>query len=151
MPKFARVVRNVALDVCTNPTELFHPDLAKMLLAVPEYVENGWVLNNGVWTGMPTAQGPTAEQVKNIISLVIQKKLDDFAKTKGYDSILSACSYTTSINESFRAQAQYCVQTRDDTWTMASKIWEEVVAGTRTAPTSLEDIESDLPSLTWPD
>ena len=52
MPKFARVVRNVALDVCTNPTELFHPDLAKMFVAVPEYVENDWVLNNGVWTGM---------------------------------------------------------------------------------------------------
>ena len=151
MSKFARVVRNVAIDVCTNPTELFHPDLAKMFVTVPDYVENGWVLNDDVWTSKPSAQGPTSEQVKNIISFAIQKKLDEFARTKGYDSILSACSYVSSTNESFRAQAQYCVQARDDAWTMASKIWEEVAAGTRTAPTSLEDIESTLPSLTWPD
>ncbi len=151
MPNFARVVRNIALDVCSNPTELFHPDLAKLFVAVPDAVKSGWVLNNGVWTDRPSVQGPIAEQVKNIISSAIQKRLDDFAKTKGYDSILSACSYTTSTSESFRAQAQYCVQARDDTWTVASTIWDDVVAGKRSAPTSLEDIESDLPSLTWPD
>lgn len=93
---------------------------------------------------------PTPEQVQARFVAGIQARLDNFARTRNYDGILSACTYATSTVPKFAAEGQYCVQLRDATWASAYQILAEVQAGTRAMPTSIADIEADLPVLAWP-
>ena len=79
-----------------------------------------------------------------------QKRLDDFARTRNYDGILSACTYATSAVPKFAAEGQYAVQARDATWATLYTILAEVEAGTRPVPSGYADIEPDLPALAWP-
>ncbi len=79
-----------------------------------------------------------------------QNRLDEFARTRGYDSILSACTYINSSITKFQYEAQYCVRARDETWASLHQILAEVVAGKRPIPEGYQDIEQDLPTLAWP-
>jgi hypothetical protein len=88
------------------------------------------------------------EQLKASIVVSVQSRLDDFAKTRNYDGILSACTYATSSVAKFAAEGQYCVEARDNTWSTLYTILTEVEAGTRTV-SSFADIEADLPVLEW--
>jgi len=91
-----------------------------------------------------------AEQIQKEIVDSTQQRLDTFAKTRNYDSILSACTYATSTVLKFQAEGQYCVDARDSTWSKLYQILEEVKQGIRPAPSGFADIEPDLPVLTWP-
>lgn len=88
------------------------------------------------------------EQLKISIVSQAQTRLDDFARTKGYDSIMSAATYATSTNAQFKIEGQRAVELRDATWGSLYSILVEVEAGTRTV-SSFADIESDLPILSW--
>lgn len=93
---------------------------------------------------------PAPEQLKAAFVAAIQQRLDDFARTRNYDGILSACTYATSTVPKFAAEGQAAVNLRDATWAAAYEILAEVQAGTRPMPASLADIEADLPALGWP-
>lgn len=80
----------------------------------------------------------------------IQNRLDSFAGTRNYDSILSAASYVNSTNAKFAAEGKYCVELRDATWATAYQILYDVLEGARPEPESIEDIESELPTMQWP-
>lgn len=92
---------------------------------------------------------PTATQIKASIEAAIQLRLDTFAQTGGYDSILSACTYATSSVPKFKAEGQRAVDLRDQTWATAGLILTNVESGLRPMPTSFTDIEPELPALTW--
>lgn len=79
-----------------------------------------------------------------------QKRLDDFAKTRNYDGILSACTYATSTVVKFKTEGQYCVEARDATWAKLYEILAEVQSGDRPLPTGYTDIKAELPVLEWP-
>lgn len=93
---------------------------------------------------------PTSAEIIASLTAQIQKRLDDFAKTRNYDGILSACTYATSTVPKFATEGQYCVQVRDATWAAGYALMDEVLAGTRPVPSSISDIEADLPVLEWP-
>lgn len=93
---------------------------------------------------------PTPQQIQARFVAMIQARLDAFARTRNYDGILSACTYATDPDPVFAAEGQYCVEKRGETWRTGYAILAEVQAGTRPVPTSLEDIEDDLPALEWP-
>lgn len=97
----------------------------------------------------PVPQPPTPEQVLAEYTSAIQSRLDTFAQTRGYDGILSACTYATSSVPKFAAEGQYCVDARDATWASAYEILNDVTAGNRLAP-SLDDLFAELPALGWP-
>lgn len=99
-------------------------------------------------SGRPVAVDPpppTTEQVIAGFTIEIQKRLDDFAKSRGYDGILSACTYATSLVPAFKAEGQCCVEARDNTWAAAYAIMNAVQSGQRAMPTLAE-----LPNLVWP-
>ena len=79
----------------------------------------------------------------------VQQHLDDFARTRGYDGILSACTYATSVNPKFAAEGQYAVEARDATWAKCYEVLAAVEAGSRPMPT-LDELLAELPVLTWP-
>lgn len=90
------------------------------------------------------------EDIQNEIVNKVQDRLDSFARSKGYDGILSACTYATSSIVKFKVEGQYCVDSRDRTWGTLYQILAEVQSGNRLIPNGYEDIEKDLPVLTWP-
>lgn len=93
---------------------------------------------------------PTQDQLQVLFTAAIQLRLDDFARTRNYDNILSACTYATSPSLKFSSEGEACVDLRDATWSAAYAILAEVQAGHRPMPESIEDIEADLPPLAWP-
>lgn len=92
---------------------------------------------------------PTQEQIIAQYAAAVQQRLDDFAKTRGYDGILSAATYATSLIAKFAAEGQCAVVARDATWAKCSQILAEVQAGTRPLPTLIE-LVAELPLLEWP-
>lgn len=93
---------------------------------------------------------PSIQQIEKKFVDSIQSRLDVFARQRNYDGILSACTYATSTVAKFKAEGQTCVNLRDATWSAAYDILAQVQAGTRPMPTSIADIEADLPALVWP-
>lgn len=98
----------------------------------------------------PPSTELTVEQQIEAYKTNIQQRLDAFAATRGYDGILSACTYVTSSVPQFAAEAQYAVQARDATWATAYQILAEVQAGTRPAPEDANALVALLPPLQWP-
>lgn len=80
----------------------------------------------------------------------VQAKLDNFARERNYDNILSTCTYATSSVEKYRQEGQYCIQARDTTWAKFSEILEAVEKGVRDLPPGLSELDAELPVLTWP-
>ena len=92
---------------------------------------------------------PTPLPIKDYTDAV-QIHLDSTVKTRNYDGILSACSYTGSSVPKFAAEAQACVLWRDSVWTTCYAILAEVQSGKRPAPTSAELLDM-LPAMNWPE
>lgn len=72
MANFARIINNIAVDVSTNPTSQFHPDLAKEFKPVPDQVQNNWRLVNGKWSAPESISPPrqwTQDNFRNAMSL----------------------------------------------------------------------------------
>ena len=88
--------------------------------------------------------------VQALIVTATQQRLDDFAKTRNYDGILSACTYAPSLIDRFRTDGVYCVGARDNTWAALYAFMADVQAGTKPMPTSFADVEPLLPILAWP-
>jgi len=92
---------------------------------------------------------PTQEEVVQSYISHMQKRLDDFARTRGYDGVLSCCTYATSTVAKFKAEGQYMVDARDQTWSAGYQILAQVESGARTIP-SLDELDAELPVLSWP-
>ena len=102
-----------------------------------------------VWEADPVTP-PTPEQIKAGIVDNLQMSLDRFARGRGYDSMLSACSYAGSSVPKFSTEGQYCVGLRDASWIALAAYMAEVLAGTKPMPTGFADVESILPVMAWP-
>lgn len=100
--------------------------------------------------GVPEpADAHSADEMIASVQQAVQQRLDDFARTRAYDGILSAATYAASAVPKFAAEGQYAVQARDATWAACYQIMADVQAGTRAMP-SVEDVLAELPALEWP-
>lgn len=91
---------------------------------------------------------PAQDRLIAIFTAAIQARLDNFAKQRGYDGILSACTYANSSVNKFRIEGQCCVDLRDSTWAAAYSLLADMESGARTIPT-LDDLAQELPALEW--
>ncbi len=92
---------------------------------------------------------PTVDQMIHSFKVAIQESLDTFAQERGYDGILSACTYATSTISKFQQEGQRCVSLRDQTWATSYALLDEVMQGTRPMPASIDEVRNLLPALTW--
>lgn len=79
----------------------------------------------------------------------VQSRLDEKAKERNYDGILSLCTYVTSANPACAAEGQAGVAWRDAAWAKCYEVLTAVGAGTRTQPTVAE-LLAELPAMDWP-
>lgn len=91
-----------------------------------------------------------AEALTSSIVASTQSRLDAWAKTRNYDGILSLCTYATSTVSKFAAEGQAGVNARDATWARLYQILDDIKQGLRPAPSGYDEIEPELPVLTWP-
>lgn len=126
-----------------------------------DIIETVPVMVNGKWTQQWALTNLdmamiVEKQTKLITDLAtqcvakIQQRLDEFARTRNYDGILSACTYANSKIPVFATEGQFCTDLRDSTWAAMYQIYGEVQAGLRIPPTTYEEVEALLPALVWP-
>ena len=109
----------------------------------------GWLWDGETLTP-PTVPTKSPEVVQQEIVQAVQLRLDTFAQSQNYDSILSASTYATSAIPRFAQEGQAAVNARDATWATLYTVLGEVQSGKRPMPGGYTDIESELPVLNWP-
>jgi len=92
---------------------------------------------------------PSEASIKSRLTSAIQSMLDETAKERGYDSILSLCTYATSTNAKFAAEGQAAVEWRDEVWAKGYAILADVESGARAIPT-VDELLAELPNFVWP-
>lgn len=100
--------------------------------------------------GRPILQNPPAPTQAEILARytnAVQAHLDTEAKTKGYNSILSACTYATSTNAQFAKEGQAAVEWRDAVWLHCYAELASVEGGSP-LPT-IEELIIGLPAMNW--
>jgi hypothetical protein len=106
-----------------------------------------WLAAGNVPTPLP---GPTPEQLVAQVEAAIQAELDRQAQAKGYDSILSACTYAMQpANAPFQAEGAAFVTWRSAVWHQARVALAAVQAGTKPMPTPAEAVAA-MPALVLP-
>lgn len=103
--------------------------------------------------GYPVLQDPPPPSLDQVVSTlsdaVRSNHLDKTAKERGYDSIVSLCSYATSTVAKYASEGHAGVVFRDQVWEAATPILNDVLTGAVPAPTAEELIEQ-LPTIVWP-
>lgn len=122
---------------------------SRVVEGIPVQQGEAWVQAWDVVALTPEELQAVALELKGDIVAQTQQRLDDFAHTRNYDGILSACTYATSTVPKFQQEGQYCVTARDQTWAVLYQIMAEVEAGTREMPSDFAEIEPQLPVLAW--
>lgn len=79
-----------------------------------------------------------------------QARMDEKARERNYDGIMSACSYATSSFPKFASEAAACVMWRDAVWAKCYELLDTVKSGEMEIPTEEAFLEM-LPELVWPD
>lgn len=136
--------------IVEQPQPQYNSSTQKVVEIAPVNIAGIWTQRWQVVNLNQQEQLQKLEQLKNSIVQATQERLDNFAKTRNYDGIMSCCTYSTSSNLKFQTEGQYCMQQRDQTWATLYQILAEVESGTRPIPQDYSDIESQLPTLVWP-
>ncbi len=130
--------------------------LTHTLIDVPvpsPWIAQGYTLVNGVLELNQLGQDnlphpdPTARLAD--ITAAVQARLDNWAKERFYDGILSLCTYATSSVPKFAAEGQRGVDNRDATWAQCYAIMADYTNGQRPLST-VDGVLSELPPLEWP-
>lgn len=101
---------------------------------------------DGVW--LVEVNAPPAPTIKEYQDAV-QAMLDGKAREKNYDGILSLCSYVTSTNPTFAAEAAAGVAGRDAAWSTCYQALADVQNNLRPAPPVAEML-AEIPGIVWP-
>lgn len=121
-------------------------------VATEDMLANGWMPYSG-----EIPRGTSFKLVDGVLTAVIdeytvkqmtdaiQNHLDNKAKERGYDNIISACSYAGYPND-FQAEGAAFGTWRSDVWKYAFQVEADVRAGKRPMPTA-EELIAELPAF----
>lgn len=109
---------------------------------------------------LPLENEITDDDLKNAGISAVQNHLDAMARSRGYDGILSLCSYASDtvfkdpIAERFRQEGNAGFNWRSACWSALYELQEQIKNGTKDAPVDIDGAISQaisvLPSILWP-
>lgn len=111
-----------------------------------------WINSQGqIYEGdcVPGDTAATAEQIdaatqaalEPTIIAAVQSLLDTTAQSKGYDNIISACSYAAqAVGQPFQAEGAAFLAWRSAVWSTAYSMLAQVSAGTLSMPTVAQSL-----------
>jgi len=117
--------------------------------AQPSLVDGKWVLGFSIIELTPEQIEAKAQEKLQPYKNAVQRLLDSTAIAKGYDSILSMCTYANSTNASWAAEGQAAVNWRDACWNESLVQMGNYLA-TGNKP-SMEDFLAAMPTPVWPE
>lgn len=115
-----------------------------------EYLNGNIVRTRAAEQGMSqVVQEPpkTPEQIQKDLTDAVQRHLDNVAKTRGYDGILSACSYAAHPNP-FQSEGIAALNWRAAVWVQCYQVLDAVKSGAIEIPTA-EQLVAGLPPINW--
>lgn len=92
---------------------------------------------------------PILPPSENDFKVAVQGVLDAKAQERNYDGILSLCSYASSTNPIFAAEAAAGAAWRDAVWAHCYRALTDVLNNQRQPPTVAE-LVAELPAMDWP-
>lgn len=93
---------------------------------------------------------PTDDEIMAGYKRQVASRLNSFAVARGYENVLDCVSYYHSSRTQKAADANYVVTARDATWLVWESIEKNVEDGAISVPASWAEVETLLPTLTWP-
>jgi hypothetical protein len=152
MKTFARIENGIVVELLElgddlNIKEMFHPEM--VWVECDATVKQGWTWGEGKFSA-PANPQPTQAQVEASLVAALQELLDTTAQARGYDGILSLCSYATSTSPKFGAEGKAGVAWRDAVWAAGYAIMADVQAGKISVPTAPQLVAS-MPNMVWSD
>ena len=92
-------------------------------------------------------------ELQKVFTDAIQQRLDDFAKTRGYDGVDSMSKYIGCNVPKFATEAAYIRDITALTWLKGYELLARYTSGGADldAVPSWDDIAAELPALQWPD
>lgn len=138
-----------------QPTEIPSYDLNSQIVVGKQpklyrgvFKENWEVQDLDPATAQANAQR-RIEELKTLFISEIQIHMDQTAREKGYDSILSACSYSNSLIPTFKEESDAASVWRDQVWAYCIDHLDRMQKGTRAIPTSPKEFIEELPKINW--
>ena len=108
------------------------------------------------WTLLPLSEDAVTFNIKrqkdtfqHMVVQSVQQRLDEFARTRNYDSIQSLANYAGDEDTIFNSEGTYGKSLRSRTWRTLYNILADVEAGNRSIPT-MQEILLELPNMEWP-
>lgn len=99
-----------------------------------------------IWNGSDWVERQKSiEELRPEYEQEVQKHLDSVARQRGYDNVLTACSYAGAPNP-FQAESLQFVSWRGEVWKAAFDMFNEVAAGEIPLPTKEQAI-ANLPEF----
>lgn len=98
---------------------------------------------------IPAPLPPTVEEIKANLLASVDNYLNSTVQARGYDSILSACSYAfEETDKVFAKEGKKALAFRSSVYRKCYDILAEVETGERDIPTE-EELLAELPVLEW--
>ncbi|WP_293839865.1 hypothetical protein [uncultured Phascolarctobacterium sp.] len=105
------------------------------------------VEDNYEWYWQQGEQEQT-EKLTAQFTKAVQKWMDAKAQERGYDNIISACTYVYSSDAVFAKEGAAAKEWRDKVWRYCYDVVAQVVSGSRSIP-STSELLAELPKLEW--
>lgn len=126
------------LKVVEEPYPNFDKDFKK---AIPDYriEDDTYIISYKV-------EDKDTRELTALFKEKTQELLDAKAKEKGYDDIVSACSYAGYEN-AFKAEGEAFGKWRSKVWKYGYALLEAISKGERALPKSFKELMNELPTL----
>ncbi len=111
---------------------------------IDDEVRENWRYEGGKFKA-PLPYQPTQLDIVKEFESKIQSHLDETARSKGYDNIMTACSYAGAPNP-FENEAKAFITWRGEVWAYAFAELVKVQEGRRQVP-DLEEFIAELPTF----
>lgn len=132
-----------------SPYAEFNPLTHRLTETNPVFDGEKWVQQWSIEVLSTEENAAKISEAKERIGIQAQQRLDNFAKTRGYDNIVTACTYASSQNTTYQTEGQRCVDLRDAVWAALSTIFAAVDAKQREMVSNIHELDAELPELTW--